>query len=225
MSETEPKKEYMPYAILVKKLLNKEIIPGLENIIAFDFDFVLDSYIEKYTIFVDARYLNFALKEVGKKLIISNLLTGYNLEFPIYYYLTIDVALKNVKNSFFNLINANQNINVFCRYLDMEKFKNDKKFKTILSMEVSLAVIPQMTVDMLKLIYHTDEKNKNINAVVLLSNNRQLVPAIKELVNNDIAVYLGVSSVVHTPTEMMLNSSAIISLEKFLEDLGAITDI
>ncbi len=222
LEENKVKFEHFPWVTVVEKLFNKEKTVGLENINFFDFNFLLQNHIENYTVFIESKFLYNTLKQAGKKLIVKKILKADSLTCPIYYYAAL---FKNDKeNGYQKLLTSDWRIKSVIEPLDSQAYKTKQSYE-LLRQDLELFFLPHIIVDMLKLIYHVDEKNRNINAILLFSNNLRLIPTINELINNDIAVYLGISKQLKTPVKLLTACSGVIDTFSYLENLGAITDI
>jgi len=216
--EFDPSQEYVgsraneDWTTTVEDLFEGERLVGFERITPFKFEDVLGKRIKRYTVFVDNKSTFLHIKYANKRMIFTKFLDTEKIQTPIYYYAVWDKSMTSVE-SFLNVIKRNREIH---GKFGFEKLDNYKIGGVHLFDEITLKILPKMYVDMLSLIYNVSEITRDINAIVLLSNNSYLVPAIQQLVDNDIEVYLGVSQYVRTSPYLMRACTGVILMDDYL---------
>jgi hypothetical protein len=223
-SNLSPPNAYLSWEDLMVKLFSNQNVKGLEQVRAIDFNILLKNHIKKYTVFIEGQYLYHALRLAGHKVVLRNIVSAPQISNPIYYYTVWAKESHDAAKAFKDLIKNTPEVSGLFRCVPTLKPYDSKNKEQVRDnrLEVSSIIIPKLITDMLSLIINVDESNIETNAIVLLSNNMALMPAIQLLINNDIAVYLGVSKHLKTSPRLLKLASAIIDIEDYLQGISAL---
>ncbi len=214
----------LPWDAAIAKVFAKESVPGFDTVTPFTFEVLRNSVIEKFTIFIDGQFLYHAMRRDGYKVQINKLLGDQKLSKPIYYYTVWNQSGVSKVQNFIDII-SKDSVRGFSTVVDFDKLNTPTKLTNeALRREVSLVLLPHMILDMLRLIYKIEENTKDINSIIVISNNISLIPIIKEMMDNDIGVYLAVSKQIKTSPVLLRECSGIVDMKELLHYFSALQD-